>query len=231
MSRRFDPSQPELMDRPQPVSPELERDLDNLVSLNARFGSHRLLLKFAGLWLKPGGVYRVLDLATGAGDLPRELVTWARARGIQLKVDAVDFQSSTLAIAKSRSATFPEITWTEGNILSFESADPYDLVVCSLALHHFCEADAQALLTRCTALSRRWVLVSDLERSRFASVGIWLLTQFFYREPMTRFDARVSAQRAFCFQEMAAMATAAGWAGFDQGRFLFARQAIWLERK
>ena len=219
------------MDRPQPVSPELERDLDNLVSLNARFGSHRLLLKFAGRWLKPGGIYRVLDLATGAGDLPRELVSWARVRGIQLKVDAIDFQSSTLAIAKSRSASFPEITWQAGDIRSFESAQPYDLVICSLALHHFGEADAQAVLARCKALSRRWTLVSDLERSSFASVGIWLLTQFFYREPMTRYDARVSAQRAFSFREMASMATAAGWAGFSHGRFLFARQAIWLERE
>jgi len=231
MPRLFDPAQPELMDRPQPVSAELERDLENLVSLNAKFGSHRLLRKFATRWLQPGKKYRVLDLATGAGDLPRELVRWARKFGVALTVNAVDFQQSTLAIARSRSQEFPEITWTEGDIRSFESAEPYDLVICSLALHHFSEADAIAVLARCAALSRRWALVSDLERSAFASVGIWMLTQFFYREPMTRYDARVSAQRAFSSREMQEMAAAAGWQNFNHGRFLFARQALWFERK
>lgn len=231
MVRRFDASQPELMDRPQPVSEELELDLQNLVSLNRRFGSHRLLLRFARRWLKPGGVYKVLDLATGAGDLPRVLVSWARTQGIQLSVDAVDFQSSTLAIARALSPSFPEIHWREADIRSFSAGEPYDLVTCSLALHHFSEQDAVEILARCAALTGRWMLVSDLERSWLTSAAIWGLTQFFYREPMTRYDARVSAERAFSFGEMKAMGRAAGLKGFKHGRFLFARQALWMERE
>ena len=38
MKRVFDPQDPELMDRPQPVTPALEADLRNLVSLNRWFG-------------------------------------------------------------------------------------------------------------------------------------------------------------------------------------------------
>lgn len=217
------------MDRPQPVSVELEEDLDSLVSLNRHFGSHRMLLSFARRWLRPGGSYRVLDLATGAGDLPRELVRWARTVGIDLSVTAVDFHPSTLAIAQSRSTGFPEICWEQGDIRSFQGEAQYDLVLCSLALHHFSEADATLILARCAALSKRWVLVSDLERSVFASFGIWFLTQFFYRAPMTRHDARASAERAFSSSELLNMAAAAGWRGTVFGRFLFARQAIWLD--
>jgi 2-polyprenyl-3-methyl-5-hydroxy-6-metoxy-1,4-benzoquinol methylase len=219
------------MDRPQPVSEELEQDLRNLISLNERFGSHRLLKYFAVRWLKPGGAYRVLDLATGAGDLPRTLVAWARKQDIQVSVEAVDFQPSTLAIAKQLSPGFPEITWRQADIRTIEASEPYDLVTCSLALHHFSEEDAVRVLNRCWALSRRWVLVSDLERSIPASIAIWLLTQFFYREPMTRYDARVSAQRAFSAREMLHLARAAGWSAFEHGRFLFARQALWGERE
>ena len=219
MPRLFDPALPELMDRPQPVSTELEQDLRNLVSLNRHFGSHRLLKHFARRWLKPGGVYRILDLATGAGDLPRELVKWARKRNIEISVDAVDFQPSTLAIAKALSPGFPEITWKEADIRTFEAPEAYDLVTCSLALHHFSEEDAVKVLARCWALSRRWMLVSDLERSVPASAAIWLLTQFFYREPMTRYDARVSAQRAFSSRELLSLAKAAGWGDLEHGRF------------
>ena len=231
MSRKFDPTEPELMDRPQAVSLELERDLDNLVSLNKHFGSHRLLLSFAARWLQPGGTYRILDLATGAGDLPRELVLWARARNIRLTVDAVDFQASTLAIAQGKSAGFPEIHWKQADVLSFTTEQPYDLVLCSLALHHFSDADAVQVLRQCAALSARWVLVSDLERSLFTQIGVWLLTQFVYRDPMTRFDARVSTERSFSRQELLQMATEAGWLEFQFGRFLFSRQAVWMERR
>jgi len=229
MPRFFDPAEPELMDRPQPVSPELEQDLTNLVSLNRRFGSHRLLLRFAKRWFRRGGSYRVLDLATGAGDLPRVLVEWARRHGVDLQIDAVDFHPSTLAIARARSGTFPEIRWIQGDLRTFSEGGQYDLVHCSLALHHFSDADAVTVLRQCAALSRRWVLVSDLERGWWTSVGVWLLTQFFYRAPMTRSDARVSAQRAFSREDLQRMAVGAGWVSFGWGRFLFARQAVWLE--
>jgi hypothetical protein len=46
---------------------------------------------------------------------------------------------------------------------------------------------------------------------------------------MTRFDARLSALRAFSFGEMRDLAIRAGWKNFDRKRFRFARQAVWLQ--
>src|SRR4051812_48303229 len=102
MKRDFDISEPELMDVPQPVTPELEKDLDNLVSLNRYFGSHRLVRAFADCWFHKGETYRVLDICTGAGDIPRLLVDYARKRGIRLTIDAIDASEATLAIAKKK---------------------------------------------------------------------------------------------------------------------------------
>ena len=56
MKRQFDPAEPELMDRPQPVSAELERDLRNLRQLNRYFGSYAVVLKFMRRWIKRGEV-------------------------------------------------------------------------------------------------------------------------------------------------------------------------------
>ena len=89
MKRAFNSQEPELMDLSQPSSPELERDLANLASLNRWFGSHRLVTHFLELWFEKGESYRVLDLATGAGDIPRLIVDWARQRGIAVEVEAV----------------------------------------------------------------------------------------------------------------------------------------------
>jgi SAM-dependent methyltransferase len=231
MKRTFNPDEPELMDRPQPVSDELEADLLNLVSLNRHFGGHRLVRKFLSRWFTPGGSYRVLDLATGAGDIPRIIADWARARDITVRIDAVDANPSTLEIARKLSAGYPEVNFLQGNVLGHGANETYDLVCCSLALHHFSEADAARLLRTCRELSHRFVLVSDLERSRATLAGIHALTAFIYREPMTRFDGRLSARRAFSFGEFHALAEAAGWRDFGHARFLFCRQALWLESR
>ena len=84
MRRSFDPAVLEIMDRPQAVSHELERDLQHLRQLNRWFGSYRLVSKFMRRWIKPGARLRVIDLATGSGDIPRLLVDFARSiRGAQ----------------------------------------------------------------------------------------------------------------------------------------------------
>jgi 2-polyprenyl-3-methyl-5-hydroxy-6-metoxy-1,4-benzoquinol methylase len=145
-----------------------------------------------------------------------------------LRIDALDRQSATLEIAKKLSVNYPEISFVEGNILEWNAAEPYDLVLCTLALHHFSEEDAVRVLQRCRALSRKFVLVSDLRRGWLATFGVRLLTATMFREPMTKYDARLSAARAFSFYEMHQLAQRAGWKNFGHKTFPFARQAIWL---
>jgi len=229
MKRQFDPAEPELMDRPQPVTAELVSDLRNLRELNRHFGSHALIAHFLGRWIQPGAQLRVLDLATGSGDIPRLVIDHVREVGAKVTVDAVDQQSSTLEIARGLSADYPEIDFKEGDVLSFGEDGQYDIVLCSLALHHFDEATAARLLERCRRLSREFVLVSDLRRGFLASVGVYLLTALIYRDPMTRTDGRLSAARAFSFREFGSLAERASWHNFGHRKFRFARQAIWLE--
>jgi len=229
MKRSFNPAEPELMDRPQPVTAELVSDLRNLRQLNRHFGSYALIRHFLRRWVQPGARLRVLDLATGSGDIPRLVVEYAREIGAETTVDAIDQQSSTLEIARGLSTGYPEIDFRQGDVLSFGEEGQYDIVLCSLALHHFDETAAVRLLERCRGLSRSFVLVSDLRRGVLASVGVYLLTALIYREPMTRTDGRLSAARAFSFREFGSLAVRAGWRNFGHRRFRFARQAVWLE--
>jgi 2-polyprenyl-3-methyl-5-hydroxy-6-metoxy-1,4-benzoquinol methylase len=228
MKRSFDPAEPELMDRPQPVTAELARDLRNLRQLNRYFGSYRLIKHFLRRWIEPRTRVRILDLATGSGDIPRLIVDYARKAGASVTVDAVDQQLSTLELARGLSGDYPEINFIPGDILTFGETR-YDVVLCSLALHHFDEESAVQVLRRCRELSQRYVLVSDLRRGLLASVGVFLLTATVFREPMSRVDARLSAARAFSFREFRSLAERAGWKNFGHRKFAFARQAIWLE--
>jgi 2-polyprenyl-3-methyl-5-hydroxy-6-metoxy-1,4-benzoquinol methylase len=229
MKRQFDPAVLEMMDRPQPVSAELERDLKRIRQLNRWFGSYRLICHFVRRWVKPGDTMRIVDLATGSGDIPRLIVHYARKIGAKVEIDALDRQSATVEIARKLSAAYPEISYHVTNILNWSPTEAYDIVLCTLVLHHFSDEDAVTVLRRCRESSRDFVLVSDLRRGLLATVGVYVLTALVFREPMTRYDARLSAERAFSFSEMRKLVERAGWQNFGHRRFRVARQAIWLE--
>ena len=230
MRRHFDPAELELMDRPQPVSSELEQDLRSIRQLNHWFGSHRIVRRFVCRWVKRGARMRIVDLATGSGDIPRLIVDRARKIGARVEIVALDRQSATLEIARKLSGDYSEISFIEADILEFNPTEGYDLVLCSLALHHFSDEDAVRVLQRCRELSQKFVLVSDLRRGWLGMMGVYLLTALIFRAPMTRYDARLSMGRAFSFAELNALARRAGWQEFEHQKFRFARQAIWLEK-
>src|ERR1043166_9864754 len=131
MKRSFDAAELEMMDRPQAVSAELERDPRNPQQLNKFFGSYRLVLNFVHRWIKPREHVSIVDLATGSGDIPRLIVDHAREIGAPVEIDALDQQGATLDIARKLRALYPEISYVEANILEWDPGAAYDIVLRS----------------------------------------------------------------------------------------------------
>lgn len=229
MIRNFEEGRPEWMDVAETASPELESDLANLESLNRRFGAHRLVLDYLEPVLQRRQPLQIVDLGTGAADIPRAVVARARELGCPVLVTAVDRQQPTLEIAEKLSAGFPEIRFLRDDFLNFADGTLYDVVLCNLVLHHLDETDAIRLLRRCREWTKGVALVTDLRRSRLAQAGIFAVTELIYRQPMTKHDARLSAERAFSFPELHQLAIAAGWWGFRHRRAPFFRQALWMD--
>src|SRR5438552_5092191 len=190
MKRSFDPAVLEMMDQPQPLSAELERDLERIRQLNRWFGSYRLVLSFIRRWIKPGARMRIVDVATGSGDIPRLIIDYSRSISAVVEIEALDRQSATLEIAKKLSANYPEISYVDQDILKWNPPEPYDAALCTLTLHHFSDEDAVKVLRLCSELATKFVLVSDLRRGFFLKTGVYILTAFLFREPMTHYDAR-----------------------------------------
>jgi len=231
MRRAFDDAQTELLDVRQPVNRELETSLASLRVLNKYFGSYSLVRHFLRRWLETGRSYRLLDLATGFGDIPRMIVNWARKHGVSVSIDAVDLQPATLEIARRASAGYPEIRFIRADARTYCDAMTYDVVCCSLALHHFSEMDAMKVLRRACESSHDKVLVADLERTWFTWACVQAVTTVAARDAMTRHDAKLSVRRAFSYQELGDLANEAGWRNFGHARFVPARQAIWMSSR
>lgn len=224
--RRFDPAIPEKMDRPGNDPVLLRADLRVLENINRFLGGHRIPQMYLPDFIK-GESVTVLDLGTGAADVPRSLVLWARTSGVQIEITAVDGNPEILRIARENAVGWPEIRIEQAALLALPyQSGSFDIVLCSLTLHHFSETDAVAILRRIHDIARAGYIINDLRRNR---VAIWLskfMARTIIANPIARFDAPASCERAFSITELRAMAGLAGMTRFAIHRHRFFRMAL-----
>jgi len=228
--RRFDPLVPEIMDRPGNEEKLLRADLRVLEDINRFLGGYRIpllyLRKFSGS--RPSAkALTILDLATGAADVPRAIATWARSQRVDVAITAVDGNPEILRIARENIANWPEIRVEQQDLLALPyPAASFDVVLCSLALHHFSETDAVAILRSINHIARGGWIINDLRRNRIAIGLSKLMAYTIITNPIARFDAPASCERAFIIAEWRAMATRAGMNHFRIHRHRFFRMAL-----
>jgi 2-polyprenyl-3-methyl-5-hydroxy-6-metoxy-1,4-benzoquinol methylase len=203
--------QPEIMDQPD-LDPSIhDRALTALARINFFSGSDRIL--WNEIRKMPPAPLRVLDVATGGGDIPIRLWQKAQRSGVPLTVAGCD--RSTVAIDHARGlarAGGADVQFFPLDVLAEPLPDDYDVLTCSLFLHHQEEEAAVELLRRMGQTARRLVLVNDLARSRVGYSAAWLGTRLLSRSQVTHVDGPLSVQAAFTPQEALALARQAGWA-------------------
>ena len=227
--RRFDPDVPEMMDRRGNDAELLRADLDVLEKFNRFLGGHRIVLGWLDEALERAPMSRVsvLDLATGGADVPRAIAQWARPRGVRVEITAVDANPEILSIAHQRCASWPEIRIEQHDLLALPyPTASFDIVLCSLALHHFSAPNAVAILGRIHAIARAGYIINDLRRNRLVVGLSKLMARTLIHNPIARFDAPASCERAFSLAELRVMAAQAGLRNFVIRRHWFFRQAI-----
>ncbi len=211
---------------PQPES-LMREDLEFLGWLNGNFGSHRQILKFMNNHFprtqkRP---VRVLDCATGYGDIPRLVEKWLKTMNIQSEITAVDVNPMTLQIARESSA---------GTQIHFEIADifnlPYpqhsfDVVMCNLALHHFSDQDAVKAVRELWRACGHILYVTDITRSDMGLLAAWIVSRF-TANPISRHDAVISVKRSFSEKEFQSIALEAGLDNLQHENTRFFRQGI-----
>ena len=211
--RRFSEDDPELMDAPNPNPDVLRQDLRNLRTINRFFGGYRAVRRHITdliVRAESNDVIRILDLATGSADHPIGLVRLAHQLGRKIHITAVDRNPVTLSVARERTTQMPEIDVIEGDILQLQyPPQSFDIVLCSLALHHFSRNNAIRILNMMSSVSRIGLIVNDLDRSWLAAWAAWMYTHATSRNPLTLNDSYVSVLRAFTPRELNEMALAA----------------------
>jgi len=200
------------MDEPVADAGELEANLRDIAFANAHLGGTAPVLRaLRRLGASPLGARRVLDVGSGAGDVPLALVRDGTLRGVQMQVTCLDSSEQMLAIARQATGADPALSFVrgEGGALPFADGS-FDVVTCTLALHHFDPDGARALLRELRRVAKLSPVVCDLRRSPVAFAATWLWSRT-SRNRLTRHDAPLSVRRAYTPDEALALARDAGW--------------------
>ncbi len=207
---------PELMDAPG-LSRELHfRALAGLSRLNDWSGSAGILWRAIRSLNRDGNPanLRILDIATGAGDIPIGLWRRARQRGMTIEIYACDISPAALEYARWRSAEHgASIGFFECDALMLDCVMEYDVVISSLFLHHLTEDQATRLLRVMSAAARRMVLVNDLVRCSAGYALARAATRVRTRSHVVHVDGPRSVESAFTSREALGLAKKAGLIG------------------
>ncbi|MEQ1869979.1 MAG: methyltransferase domain-containing protein [Vicinamibacterales bacterium] len=224
--------QHEILDDHEPEQAVVDTVYAFLAMVNRRFGGAAATIArfevFSARW-KPGERIEVLDIASGAADIPRAIIAWGRARGFDVRVTALDISRSALDYARRGGPHDDRLRLLCADIRQpFCRDQAFDYVTSALFFHHLNDDEVVDVLRISDRIARRGLVVNDLVRSRQAWLLTWLLTWPFH--PILHHDGPLSVRRALTPAEMLALADRAGISWLTVDRHFGERMTVAGER-
>ena len=204
---------PEVMDQPGLDPAEHDRALRGLRRINAVSrcvpGLFRHLETLA--LESPGDPLSVLELACGGAGTAIDLAALAKRRQLNWTIQACDLNPEAIRIARRNVVRQnSSVGLFVADALNPPQTETFDVVYCTLFVHHLDPADVVRLLSVMAARARRLVLVDDLIRSRLGYALAWAGTRLLSRSWVVHYDGPLSVQAAFTPSEILDLAAQAG---------------------
>ena len=204
----------ELMDEKIEDMAELTQNFRDIERVNGLLGGTAIILKHLPSLLArvpSGREATILDLATGSADIPIAIARWAKRQNRDISIVASDYSPEILGLARDQTTAYPEISVEQLDARSVPLPDhAVDIVLCSLALHHFDPDNAVKVLREMHRLGQHGFILNDLKRGWIGFVAAWFASRVTTRNRLTRHDAPLSVRRAYTTSELAALLTRAG---------------------
>ena len=176
---------------------------------------------------RAGRDLKILDVAAGSADVTAAMASHAGKRGFKVLAVAADLNLAVLGQGRAWNREFHEISYALANGLKLPFPDnSFDIVHCSLVLHHLSEEDAVHFLREMARVSRFAVIAGDLRRNLIPWALIWIISRLFTSNKYTRYDGPLSVLRSFTPCEMKELAKASGLKEFRVRRRHFWRMSL-----
>lgn len=179
---------------------ELNQALDKIASINRLLGGNQVTLSGVKTLMKSvttDRTIKIIDIGCGNGDMLRALAAYARNKGIRFELTGIDANAAAIKHARALSGEFPEIKYVCCDFLTSETPEQYDIVLCTLTLHHFSDVQIEGLLTVFRQKALLGIVINDLHRHRMAYYLFKLICFVFNLSELSSHDGLVSILRGF----------------------------------
>ena len=189
------------------IGGDLLRDtLDKLENINRWLGGNLMTVKALKKVLKNHPKEQELtiaDIGCGHGDILRDVAKFGRKNGYKMKLIGMDANPTAIAYANKLSTEFPELSFKTEDIFSeaFKNRK-FDVVLATLFLHHFKEAQLTSFLGNTLKQTKIGIVVNDLHRHKLAYY-LFMLLSVFIKNNMIIEDGLTSVLRGFKRNELA----------------------------
>jgi SAM-dependent methyltransferase len=161
-----------------------------------------------------GRPLRILDLASGGGDVAIGLWRRAARAGLPWEIEGWDLSPTAVAYANGRAAAVnANVRFVQADSLTLPPRTDADCVMTSLFLHHLDEEGAIELMGRMARATKRLVLINDLVRTRTGLLLAYAGTRMLSMSDVVHIDGPLSVAGAFTMEEVRSLAARAGLHG------------------
>ena len=186
---------------------EILRDaLDKIANINQLLGGNRLTLCGVQKLIRNISnkeIITILDVGCGNGDMLRKLAHYGYKNNLNFQLIGIDANNFTINHAKQLSENYSNISFFCHDIFeeSFRELK-YDIVLCTLTLHHFKENQIINLLNVFYTNSKIGIIINDLHRNAIAYRLFQVICFVFNLNKMSRDDGLISILRGFTKKEL-----------------------------
>lgn len=216
---------------------EVLRDaLDKIASINQLLGGNLLTLHSVQKLvhsLPRQQEITIVDVGCGNGDMLRVLADYGLKNNYNFKLIGIDANNFTINHAQKLSEKYKNISFQCEDVFGkpFEEIK-YDIILCTLTLHHFKNKEIIQLMSRFYANSKVGIVINDLHRSALAYRLFQGLCFVFQLNSMSREDGLTSILRGFKKQDLVEISKKLKFNNYTiQWKWAFRYQWIILKNK
>ena len=169
INTKYRSNAPEIMDNFALEGEILKDALDKIAKINQLLGGNKLsLLGLRDLIVSipKSQQITIVDVGCGNGDMLRALANFGISNNYNFQLIGIDANSYTVNYATTLSVDYPNISFRCEDVFSHDFENlKYDVVLCTLTLHHFKDSEIINLMSIFNANSRVGIVINDLHRS------------------------------------------------------------------
>lgn len=207
----------EIMDDLQLESEDLRQTLHDIAWINQHLGGHRTVV--TGVKTITGKIpaeqfRRVVDVGCGLGDTLHALRV-AKTLPDTVQMKGIDANPYTVSLARDRfgrqGLDFQTHELTPDQSHQIEG----ELLIFSLFLHHFSDADIKSILRNLDRKAVKAVLINDLQRHRLSHFLFRVIAGLLRFSKMARFDGALSIKKGFTKKELSNLMNQCGFSSWS----------------